>query len=187
MKLNVLIFIGTVVFGFLITYMLQRPCDCKGTPVETAANPLEVTGKDLPVFSMTDMHGTTFQSTNFAGKTIIINFWASWCPPCVAEFPRLLELAKRHPDTLVLLAVSSDHNREAMMRFLNKMNADESAVLKQDNVHIIEDADNSITFNIFQTLRLPETVIVSPEQKMLHKFIGIDWTVEDVEAYLPAQ
>ena len=185
MKLNALILLATIIFGFGVTYLLQLPHTRALTPA-TTEKPGN-TAKNLPFFSMKTTDGTTYKSTDFAGKTVLINFWASWCPPCIAEFPRLLELAESYPDNLVLLAVSSDHNADAMNRFLSKLDKKNAAILAQDNVHIIHDHDSAITFDIFQTARLPETIIVSPAQKMVRKLVGIDWTIDDVESFIPVE
>lgn len=187
MKLNIFILVLTVILGFIITLLVQTsaPSKQKHTASVTALSQT-ATNNVLPAFEMQDLKGRTYQSSDFSGKTMVINFWATWCPPCIVEFPRLLEIASAHPDDLVLLAISSDTNADSIERFLGKLIGKNAAAVKQDNVYIIHDKVNHITFDLFQTAMLPETIIVNPEQEMIHKLVGADWTIEDVAPYLPA-
>lgn len=64
-------------------------------PAETAGEVLELEGVD-PVT------GETVRLSDFAGKPIVLNFWASWCPPCREELPALIELARKHPEIQIV-------------------------------------------------------------------------------------
>ncbi len=190
MKLNIFILVLTMILGFIITMLVQTGAPSNRSKIATAipaAAPFQTAATNaLPAFEMQDLKGKTYQSSDFAGKTIVINFWATWCPPCIVEFPRLLEIARAHPDDLVLLAISSDTNANSIERFLGRLTGQNAAAIKQDNVYIIHDKMNRITFDLFQTAMLPETIIVNSEQEMIHKLVGADWTLEDVAPYLPA-
>ena len=59
-------------------------------------------------FTMTDIDGRTFSSADWRGKVVLINFWATWCPPCRAEIPDLIALQKKYSDKLVIIGVSED-------------------------------------------------------------------------------
>ncbi len=127
-------------------------------------------------FSFTDTVGKKHYIQDHEGKTIILNFWATWCAPCVQEFPRLVELAERNQKRVVLIALSSDRDDETIQKFI----ASEPNKPRSANFYVARDTEN-ITGKIFQTYKLPETLIIDRNLNLRRKFIGADWTVEDIE------
>ena len=185
MKLNILILVVIILLGVA----LNQTIDFSGKPQKNAvpiANTDTIKSRTgiLPDFSMTALDGKQYQSRDFSGKMLLINFWASWCIPCLIEFPLLLELARLYPDDLVLLAISSDLDESAIMRFTGKLDRKNANILAQDNVLIIHDKESRITFDIFKTSLLPETITVNRQQEMIHKIVGADWTVEEIKTLL---
>lgn len=80
-------------------------CDAKASPANLD-------------FVLTDMHGQRVSLAAFKGKALVINFWATWCPPCKGEIPALVELQKKYADAgLVVLGVSTDDPPEALREF----------------------------------------------------------------------
>jgi thiol-disulfide isomerase/thioredoxin len=72
-------------------------------------------GKAAPLqFTLKDMNGVDVQLASFKGKVIILNFWATWCGPCRAEIPWLVELQQQYADDLVVLGFSVDDTPEKM-------------------------------------------------------------------------
>src|ERR1017187_10921496 len=53
-------------------------------------------GHDAPDFVLTDLQGQTVKLSDLRGKAVVLNFWATWCPPCKQEIPWLVELQKRY-------------------------------------------------------------------------------------------
>lgn len=101
------------------------------------------------------------------GKTILLHFWASWCAPCLVEFPTLLNLANDNKNNLIILAISVDEDKSKINRFIKQLNR---GIPK--NVHIIQDSHKIISQDLYQTLKLPETFVISPNLKILEKVIG---------------
>ena len=62
----------------------------------------------VPEFSITDIEGRSTRSTEWQGKVVLVNFWATWCAPCRAEIPDLVELQDKYRDQLVIVGVSED-------------------------------------------------------------------------------
>lgn len=134
------------------------------------------TGQTAPDFTFSATDGKTYPLSDFKGKIIILNFWASWCPPCIKEFPHFIKAAQTFKDDIIFIGVSSDLNENAMNKFLTKIEGD----LKAPNILIALDADQNITKNLFQTYRLPETILIDQNQVMRTKIIGADWTYDDL-------
>jgi thiol-disulfide isomerase/thioredoxin len=59
-------------------------------------------------FSITDLDGRTHALADLKGKVVLVNFWATWCPPCRAEIPDLIRLQEKYRDSLVILGISED-------------------------------------------------------------------------------
>lgn len=138
-------------------------------PATTAA-----TRATVPDFTFTTREGKTLALKDLRGKVVILNFWASWCAPCVAEFPGLLTLTRKMEGRAVLLALSSDRSPKDIERFLAKQKKED---LTPETVLIVHDADKKITQDLFQTVKLPETILIAPDGRMIRKVVGeTDWT-----------
>lgn len=177
MKLNLLILLALVLTGFGAAALLQQP-----EPAATPSGPAAQQLAPAPDFTFTDLSGRAHKRSDYAGKTVILNFWASWCAPCVAEFPLLLETAAK--TQAILIALSSDDNAAAVERFLLKLDAKSQKILKQNNIIIALDPDKAITSDLFQTVSLPETVIIGPSGLMTHKIIGAVENAETLQEHI---
>ncbi len=62
----------------------------------------------LPGFTLTDLEGISRQSSEWAGRPRVVNFWATWCPPCRREIPLLIELQASHRDSLQVIGIAID-------------------------------------------------------------------------------
>src|SRR6266478_3443419 len=80
-------------------------------------------GNSAPNIPFTTDQGTRITPASFNGKVLVLNFWATWCPPCVQEMPSLNELQKiLERDGLVVVVVSIDSNEKVYRSFLQKFN-----------------------------------------------------------------
>ena len=79
-------------------------------------------GMDVPEFSVRMLDGTTLTSAELEGKVVLVNFWATWCPPCRKEFTRLQKdiVDRFEGKDFVLLPVSIDDGEEAVREFMRK-------------------------------------------------------------------
>jgi len=118
--------------------------------------------------------------SDFAGKPVILNFWASWCAPCAVEFPQILKLAGQRKDAIFLF-VSTDDSVSAASQFLKKYN------LKiPGNAVVLIDEDKKVSQELYQTYKVPETYLISAKGSIRNKIIGadIDWLGPDVQQKL---
>lgn len=131
-----------------------------------------------PGFSFTDLEGKNHSLKDFKNKTIILNFWATWCPPCVKEFPVLLQIAEKHKEKVVFIALSSDIDDGTIKKFLAAQKIKSSG-----NIIIARDAAN-ISGDLFQTFQLPKTFVIDQTGQIRAKFSGADWQPSELEAHI---
>ncbi len=170
MRINIIIIALCVVLGFLATFALdyqQRPRSAR-----VAENSATDNYKSAPDITFTAIDGKSFKLSDYKGKLVLLNFWATWCAPCKVEFPQMLELAVNDKD-IIFLAVSVDENSEDIARFLKSQ---KRTHVKHADVKIAHDPEKEIAQDTFQVLKYPETVIISPSGKMTDKVVGaLDW------------
>ncbi len=123
-----------------------------------------------PDFTLTDMDGKAVTLSSFKDKAVVLNFWASWCAPCVVEFPQMLAVAKDHRDDVVFLFLSQDNSSEDMMRFVKKL----GSAANLPNVFIALDRDKKVAQDIYATYKLPETYLLSPSHNIEDKIVGLE-------------
>ena len=76
-------------------------------------------GTPAPEFVLNDINGNTVKMSQFRGKTVVLVFWASWCPDCRAEVPALKEIqAKTDPNKVVFVSISFDRTEEAWKKYV---------------------------------------------------------------------
>lgn len=151
--------------------------------VEEHVKPVSV--NTVPDFSFTTINGKTLSIGDLKGKIVLVNFWATWCLPCLTEFPGMLDLINSYNGKVILLAISSDYKAEDIKRFTAMLSPKAKKILKSDSVLITLDSKRAITHDIFLTERYPETIIVSPEGKMVQKIVGAyDWNNADMRTDL---
>ncbi len=110
------------------------------------------------------------------GQVVVLNFWATWCAPCVEEVPSLVEMQRRMKDKgVTVLAVSVDADAAAYQRFVKNHNV---------NLLTVRDADQKSN-SLYGTSVFPETFIIDRNGVVRRKFIGaVDWTEPEITDYL---
>jgi len=180
MKRNIIILLLTMLCGAGLTYWLDYTQNRPSAALISSEAPT-MQGEIVPDFTFQTLNGTRAAVKDLRGKSVVLNFWASWCAPCVKEFPLFMDMALAHKDDVVFLALSSDHDMAAMNRFLDKMRGAHPEAMASENVMIALDEDGAITRGLFQTFRLPETIIIDGEGVMREKLIGANWSAADLE------
>jgi peroxiredoxin len=90
------------------------------TSAETAGETTESEPKLAPDFTLTDYAGETFRLSDSAGSVRLIDFWATWCPPCVEEIPMLKELHETYRDRGLQILAISDESAEVVQAFVEE-------------------------------------------------------------------
>jgi peroxiredoxin len=132
-------------------------------------------GDKAPAFSVKTDQGETITATNFGGKVLVLNFWASWCPPCVTETPSLSAFTRKFRDKgVVVLGVSIDKNEAKYKRFLQRF-------------HVAFETyrdPNSVISSDYGTFQIPETYIIK-DGRIVRKFIADqNWLGDDIAQYV---
>ncbi len=131
-------------------------------------------GNAAPEFTITDSQRTVTLS-QLRGKPVVLNFWATWCPPCIEEMPSLVQLQKQMGDKVTILAVSEDADDGAYKQFVRDHNVD---------LLTVRDTERK-TNEVYGTFKFPETYVIDRNGKIVRKFIGAtDWTSPDIVDYL---
>ncbi len=120
-------------------------------------------GAQVPDFEMTFLDGQTASFEQYRGKKVLLNFWATWCGPCVGELPAFQKLAVEYPDELVILAVNCSEDEETVQKFIKNNGYTFPVVLDKDGT--IQEIFGGIT-------SIPVTVIIDGEGKIVSSSTG---------------
>jgi cytochrome c biogenesis protein CcmG, thiol:disulfide interchange protein DsbE len=157
---------------FLLLVALLPLCLFFAAGCNRGQHPTDI-DKPAPNFSITE-GDRTIALHNYRGKLVVLNFWATWCAPCVEEIPSLNELQQRMPQ-IVVLGVSIDEDATAYHRFLT-----------DHRISFVTIRDGSQhTSNLYGTFLFPETYIIDQQGMIRRKFINSqNWTTQEILYYL---
>lgn len=133
-------------------------------------------GEVVPNFTLRNENGQVVALADFRGKVVVLNFWATWCPPCIEEMPSLNRFAEKYADKGVqILGVSVDEDSDAYQEFLAK-NRISFLTLRDPSRNSSER---------YGTFKLPESYVISREGRLLRKVIGAaDWMGQEMLTYV---
>ena len=123
-------------------------------------------GKPAPLhFTLKDMNGADVKLASFKGKVILLNFWATWCGPCKAEIPSLVELQHQYADDLVVLGFSVDDTVDKMKPY--------AAQYKINYPLLVGNGREDVQEAFGPLYGIPVSVIIDREGKIAKKHSGI--------------
>ena len=132
-----------------------------------------------PDFNLKDMNGKTVSLSALKGKVVLLNFFATWCPPCRAEMPAFNKLSRALKQRgLEVVAVSSDRSINDLKDFLEKNKLD---------FPVLFDADRAATKQ-YRVFSMPTTFLINKNGLIVEKFYGeYDWTEPETRAKIEKQ
>lgn len=171
-NLRIILFIpiAIIALGLFVTLQNKSPSTIKVDIPHTQNGPM------APDFSLPDLDGRMISLSAYKGRVVIVNIWATWCPPCVAEIPSLEKLYKMFKDEgLELLAVSVDEGgKRAIERFIKNKNI---------SFPVLLDPDGRVA-GLYRTRGVPESFIVKKDGTIDNKIEGaINWTSPKIIDY----
>lgn len=125
-------------------------------------------------FEFKDMQGQTQRLSDHRGKWVLVNFWATWCPPCLEEIPDLVALHEAHKKSdLVVIGVALDSTRESVVEFVNKKKVSYPVVF----------GDYKLAEQVGEVQALPTSYLFDPAGKLVSYQEGMI-SRESVESYI---
>lgn len=151
--------------AFLFTFAAAL-CACQ--PQQAAPPPVLAEGRAFPEIALNFSGGNTVSTQSFRGKILILNFWATWCPPCRREMPSLEVLSKTlDPERFAVVGVSADEDALLAEEFL-----------QQNRITFANffDRGGKIAKQIGMQV-YPETFLIAPDGILLQRVPGLqDWS-----------
>ena len=142
-----------------------------------AALLLAAGGAAAQEFAFKDMQGQVQRLSDYRGKWVLVNFWATWCPPCLEEVPDLVALHESHRKTdLVVIGVALDSSRESVVEFVAKKQVSYPIVL----------GDYDLAAQVGEVNALPTSYLFDPSGKLVSYQEGMV-TREIVESYIKSK
>jgi cytochrome c biogenesis protein CcmG, thiol:disulfide interchange protein DsbE len=133
-------------------------------------------GDTAPNFTITADNGRTISASNFGGRLLVLNFWATWCAPCVEEVPSLNQFARDMAGSgVVVLGVSVDQNEKTYRNFLQRAHI---SFMTARDPHAKISSD-------YGTFKYPESYVINSQGKVVLKVVGqANWTDPDMMRYV---
>jgi len=129
-------------------------------------SPFEIDKLDnapAPDFVLKDINGKSFSLSSFKGKIVLLNFWATWCPPCKSEMPVLNKLYKdMRSRGLEIIAVSTDNSINYVKEYLSKSNFD---------FQVLWD-ENRVVTKKYKVFTMPTSFLIDRNGIIIDKFYG---------------
>ena len=151
--------------NLLLILALVSACDRGAHPAQT--------GRPAPDFTVSDGI-TSVHLADYRGRVVLLNFWATWCPPCIEEMPALIQLHHERPD-LAIVAVSIDEDPGAYAQFVARRHVD---------LITVRDPGQKAA-QLYHSEAWPETYIIDRKGIIRRKIVGDpDWSNPEIRAYL---
>jgi peroxiredoxin len=133
----------------------------------------DIVGKKAPDFTLNSADGQKIKLSSYKGKTVLLNFWATWCGPCKEEIPLMNQLLERlKKKGFIILAISIDDDDKVVSDFLK-----DTAM----NFTILRDPTQKIARSSYKVFGYPFSFLINKNGIIVKRYLGaIDWMDKDV-------
>jgi peroxiredoxin len=142
---------------FVLGISLLIACQAAESPTPTPTPSFPA-----PDFTLIALDETRFTLNELRGRWVILNFWATWCEPCLTEMPGLQTIADRYPKTLTVLGVNMGESQEMVATFVAEQEIHFPILINPDPA----------TLTSYQVIGLPQTVIIDPAGHIVYRQFG---------------
>ena len=137
------VFVGVLTVSGMLgrpkSVVVESPSSSSEAPGATGAVTCKAESKANLNYTVKDMNGASVKLADYKGKVILVNFWATWCPPCKAELPGLIELYDRYKDQgLVVLGISGDDDAETLRAFASEWKINYPMIVGRDETDLMD-------------------------------------------------
>jgi len=159
-------FIGLLIGGLAVGVVLGYFVAFGGKSAQQDTTRLSeppVVGKEMPALILADLEGKTIDTATLTGKPLIINFWATWCPPCKEEMPLLQEFSRVNQESVAVIGINVMESNAVVKEYVqtNKI-----------SFTILLDSDGRVQ-EAYRILGLPTTYFVDENKILRAQHIGV--------------
>lgn len=131
---------------------------------------------EIPDFTLSDLNGLKVSLSDFKGKIVVIDFWATWCLPCKASFPAMIKVMEKHPEVVFLYIATREEGQNPIEEVKNYILKSRLPFYVLMDEPILNDLDNYKALSIFKPSGIPAKAII--DARGVQKFISIGFTSE---------
>ena len=162
---------------FTFHFLLFTACRPAAAPVSVSNRPISINNipqtnlplppsKNIENLGWTLFDGRAQKLSEFKGKVLVLDFWATYCEPCIREIPHLVELQNKYADLKVIgLHVGGDEDKPKVPAFVERLKINYVLAYPEDELsYVLLGNDNSI----------PQTIVFDRDGKLIKRFVGFD-------------
>ena len=148
----------------ILAFLVISTMHLNGCMVDSPSFTTELNiGKEAPNFELENISGETVSLEDLSGKIVLLDFWATWCTPCVVVMPILENLQKEFPENLVVLGINFQEPKEAILDFLKE---------KDLSVKSLMDPE-ALVAKTYQVNALPTQILIDQEGRLVARHVGL--------------
>jgi thiol-disulfide isomerase/thioredoxin len=179
LRLLILLFFSLIIIGCQNKNVSEEPAannsNATSNYTNNAANNTSNSSSELaPDFVLTDTQGNQVKLSDYRGKVVILDFWATWCPPCRKGIPDLIDLKKTYKDRLAIIGISLDtDSKNDVVPFMKEYGINYKVVY----------GDNDVVQKYGNIQAIPTSFIIDQKGNIVTSFVGLQ-RIETYKSYL---